>query len=202
MPLYLALVHYPVSNKKGQVVATSITNLDIHDLARSAKTFGADGVFFVTPVPSQQWFARRIIIHWSKGVGAVYNPTRKEALELVRLVGDLDEVGEAIEKETGLGVRFVATTAKRRVGAIAFDDLRFLLEKNAEAYCLVFGTGWGLHPDLFETMDYVLEPIEGPGEYNHLSVRAAVAIVLDRLMGQRAGRPGASGRKAAEQQRE
>lgn len=183
MPLYLALVHYPVSNKKGELVTTSITNLDIHDLARSAKTFGARGVFFVTPVPSQQWFARRIIVHWSKGVGSVYNPTRKEALELVRLADDLDAVAEAIRSETGCDARFVATTAKKRPGALGCADLRRRLETSNEPYCLVFGTGWGLHPELFEHMDFILEPVSGPSEYRHLSVRAAVAIILDRLMG-------------------
>jgi len=183
MSLYLALIHYPVSNKNGEVVATSITNLDIHDLARSAKTFGAQGVFFVTPVPSQQWFARRIIVHWSKGVGAVYNPTRKVALELVRLVNDLAAVGEAIHTETGRAARFVATTAKERPNTVGFVELRPLIETTEDPYCLVFGTGWGLDPDLFEQMDFVLEPIRGPSNYNHLSVRAAVAIVLDRLMG-------------------
>lgn len=183
MSLYLALLHYPMSNKNGEVVATSITNLDIHDLARSAKTFGADGVFFVTPVPSQQWFARRIIVHWSKGVGAVYNPTRKEALELARSVDDLPAVAEAIRTETGREVKFVATTAKQHPSAIGYAELRHRLETSEDPYCLVFGTGWGLHPSIFDQMDFVLESVRGPGEYNHLSVRAAVAIILDRLMG-------------------
>ncbi len=184
MALYLALVHYPVSNKNGEVVSTSITNLDIHDLARSAKTFGAAGVFFVTPVPSQQWFARRIIAHWSKGVGAVYNPTRKEALELARLVNDLEAVRETLRQETGREPRFVATTAKQRPEAISYAAFRTILDEDeATGYCLVFGTGWGLHADLFSQMDFVLEPVKGPSDYNHLSVRAAVAVILDRLRG-------------------
>jgi hypothetical protein len=184
MSLYLALVHYPVCNKNGEIVATSITNLDIHDLARSAKTYGLDGVFYVTPVPSQQWFARRIIVHWSKGVGAVYNPTRKEALELARLVDDLSAVVEAITADTGRKPFLAATTAKRRAGAIACAELRRRLETTDDPYCLVFGTGWGLHESLFERMDFVLEPIAGPSDYNHLSVRAATAVILDRLRGQ------------------
>jgi len=184
MSLYLALVHYPVCNKNGEVVATSITNLDIHDLARSAKTFGARGLFFVTPVPSQQWFARRIIVHWSKGVGAVYNPTRKEALELVRLVDTVEAVVQAIRTETGREPRLVATTAKQRPDAIRFTDLRRQIRSSDDPYCLMFGTGWGLHPDVFKKVDFVLEPIRGPSDYNHLSVRAAVAIILDRLLGE------------------
>ncbi|MBM3335910.1 RNA methyltransferase [Candidatus Sumerlaeota bacterium] len=181
--LYIALVHYPVSNKRGEVVATSITNLDIHDLARSARTFGVRGVYFVTPVPSQQWFARRIIVHWSKGVGAAYNPTRKEAVELVRLVDNLEAVSNAIHSETGRRPLLVATTARQRANAISYGELRQRIQTSEEPHCVVFGTGWGLHSDLFDQMDFVLEPIRGPGEYRHLSVRAAVAIVLDRLIG-------------------
>jgi len=32
--------------------------------------------------------------------------------------------------------------------------------------------------------DAALEPIVGPTEYNHLSVRSAVSIILDRLRSQ------------------
>jgi len=32
-------------------------------------------------------------------------------------------------------------------------------------------------------MDMLLEPIEGYTDYNHLSVRSAAAIILDRLLG-------------------
>jgi hypothetical protein len=28
-----------------------------------------------------------------------------------------------------------------------------------------------------------LEPLKGPGNYNHLAVRSAVAIILDKVMG-------------------
>ena len=183
MSLYLALVHYPVTNKKGELVAASVTNLDIHDLARAARTYNANGLFLVTPVESQQWFARRIIVHWSKGIGSVYNPTRKEALELVRLVDDLEAVADAIRDETGRDAQFVATTAKRLPSTITHGDLGWRLETTDDPYCLVFGTGWGLHAELLDQLDFVLEPIRGPGEYNHLSVRAAAAIILDRLRG-------------------
>jgi hypothetical protein len=48
---------------------------------------------------------------------------------------------------------------------------------------LVFGTAWGLSEALMETADYILVPVSGPEDYNHLSVRSAAAIILDRLMG-------------------
>ena len=48
---------------------------------------------------------------------------------------------------------------------------------------LLFGTAWGLHDELLETVDYVLAPIAGRNGYNHLSVRTAAAIIMDRLVG-------------------
>ena len=37
--------------------------------------------------------------------------------------------------------------------------------------------------EVFDKSDYVLEPIGGGGDYNHLSVRSAASIMLDRLFG-------------------
>ena len=36
--LAIALVHHPVLDKGGAIVTTALTNLDVHDLARSART--------------------------------------------------------------------------------------------------------------------------------------------------------------------
>ena len=54
-----------------------------------------------------------------------------------------------------------------------------------QPFLLVFGTGWGLTEEMFDRADFALEPIKGAGDYNHLSVRAAAAIMLDRLLGER-----------------
>ncbi len=50
---------------------------------------------------------------------------------------------------------------------------------------ILLGTAWGLAPQVIESSDGILEPISGVGKYNHLSVRSAAAIVLDRLLGER-----------------
>ena len=47
---------------------------------------------------------------------------------------------------------------------------------------MLFGTGWGLEKSILNEADYVLDSVEGIGEYNHLPVRAAIAIILDRLI--------------------
>jgi hypothetical protein len=48
---------------------------------------------------------------------------------------------------------------------------------------LLFGTAWGLADEILEAADHRLAPINGKGAYNHLAVRSAVAIILDRLLG-------------------
>ena len=78
MGLSIALVHFPTVNKKGRAVATSVTNFDIHDIARAAKTFGVERFFLVTPIAMQHDFIRRVIRYWVEEEGANYNPTSGE----------------------------------------------------------------------------------------------------------------------------
>ncbi len=179
--LSLALVHYPCINKQGSVVTTAITNFDIHDIARAGRTYGVERYFIVTPVELQQQFARRIITHWVDGWGADYNPSRGEALANVQVAGDLVAVGNAIERDTGRQPYWVATSAKPYPHSISLDAMRERIA--AEPVCLIFGTGYGLHPEVIELADAILEPIQGPMPWNHLSVRSAVSIYLDRLLG-------------------
>lgn len=186
MNLNIALLHYPVTDKNGLTVATSITNFDIHDIARTARTYGMNRYYIVTPIESQIWLAGRIINHWQEGFGADYNPTRKEAFKNVRLKTDISEVIEDIRSKSDRKLYLVATSAKQHPNSVSFGELRkkIKLSKNAE-FCILFGTGWGLHPEIMKEVDYILEPIYGPTEYNHLSVRSAVAIILDRLVGRK-----------------
>lgn len=64
-------------------------------------------------------------------------------------------------------------------------DAGALLESEEGPFLLLFGTGWGLAPQVFDEVDAVLEPISGVNGYNHLSVRSAASILLDRLLGRR-----------------
>ena len=178
--IHLALIHYPVLDKNKDVVSTSITNFDIHDISRSARTFGVKTFYIVTPTLSQHEFAQRIIEHWEKGYGSVYNPNRKEALELVKIKSDLFEVFEDIEKMSGSQPITIGTSAKTHYKSITFKNLYELCKKDVDI-CLIFGTGWGIDETLMADFDYILEPIKGVGDYNHLSVRSAVAIILDRI---------------------
>jgi hypothetical protein len=181
----IALLHHPVFDRNRRVVATAITNLDLHDMARLARTFGLFRFYVVTPVEEQRALAERIRSHWRDGWGAGYNPDRREALELVRVEPDLDVVLADLESIGRQPARMVVTGAKEHPGAVSFDGLRSRILEGGDHFLLLFGTGWGLTDEIFRRADYVLEPVRGAGDYNHLPVRAAAAIIVDRLLGQR-----------------
>jgi hypothetical protein len=184
-PLYVVLLHHPVYDKNGEVVATAVTNMDVHDLARIGKTYGVAGVFIATPVRALRLLAEKIIDHWQKGFGAPYNETRREALSLVRTVSDLDASILEIERKAGEPPVLIATSAKSAEGRVRFAELRGRLRSESTPHLLILGTGWGLTREVMDRADLVLEPIVGVSEYNHLPVRAAAAIMLDRLMAPR-----------------
>jgi len=183
MDLYVALLHYPVYDKNFRVVATAVTNVDVHDISRLSATFGVAGFYLVTPVEQQQELVREMIAHWTRGVGAEYNPRRKKALELARVVGDLDDVVTAVLEESGHEPVIIGTGANIDERAVSFEGMKELLKEREGAAILVFGTGWGLEKSFLQAFDFNLAPVLGRGDYNHLSVRSAAAIILGRLMG-------------------
>lgn len=169
-------------NKNGDTIASAVTNLDLHDIARAARTFGVQAFYVVTPLADQQQLVKRIISHWTHGVGAAYNPARKKALELISVQETLAEVKTHLYKKKRKKPKIVATSAKTRKRGISFGRFRKMLDQD-ETYLLVLGTAWGLSESITAEADYVLEPISGQTDYNHLSVRSAAAIILDRLVG-------------------
>jgi hypothetical protein len=183
--LYAALLHHPVYDKNGAVVTTAVTNMDVHDFGRLARTYDLRAFYVATPVPTLRRLVERIIRHWDTGAGAAYNHTRKEALALARLAPDLDAVVADIERETGVLPRLIATSAREGLPRLRFAELRQQLREDNHPMLLIFGTGWGLTEDVLGRADRVLEPIRGTADWNHLSVRSAAAIILDRLRGDR-----------------
>lgn len=181
--LNLVLLHHPVYDKNGLVVTSALTNMDIHDIARSARTFGVRRFYVAHPIPALHALAAKIIEHWETGYGSTYNLTRKDALSLVRLEHDLDGTLMSLERETGVRPRVVATSARGGPDRTTYARLRQDLEERTDPHLLLFGTGWGLTPEVMAMADVVLEPILGVADYNHLSVRSAAAIILDRLRG-------------------
>jgi hypothetical protein len=183
-PLYCALVHHPVRARDGETVTTAITNLDVHDIARSARTYGLSGYFLVTPITAQRLLAERILDHWRTGAGARRVPERTEALSVVRIVDSIEDARAAVEQAHDAAPTVIATAARATEGATvrSFADERARLRDATAPTLLLFGTGHGLTDDTLRAADALLEPIRGPGGYNHLSVRAAAAICFDRLL--------------------
>ena len=181
--LAIALVHHPVYNKHHEVVTSALTNLDQHDIARSSKTFGLDRFYIVTPSEEQRKLAERISGHWQQGWGAEYNPDRKQALDIVRVTPSIATAIEDFQVGFSKPVKLVVTGAAARLGSIALAAFRALLQDPDQPYLLLLGTGWGLTDECFVSADLSLKPIAGNGVYNHLSVRSAAAIMLDRIRG-------------------
>jgi tRNA (guanine37-N1)-methyltransferase len=177
--LFVALVHYPVENKSGQTVTTSLTNLDLHDIARVSCTYGLGGFYICTPVEDQQDLARVLIEHWREGHGLTANPDRGTALGLVRVTGFLDEAAAEIQERTGRRPKIVATSAK--AGNMTCSQVAGWLRD--EPVLLVLGTGHGLRREVLEGADGMLRAIRFMDRYNHLSVRSAASIMVDRLLG-------------------
>lgn len=181
----IALLHYPVKNKNGEVIASAVTNLDLHDIARIAKTYGVSSFYVVTPLDDQKALVEKIISHWTDGRGGAYNPNRREALALIKVRDSVGQVINDIRLDTGKPVRVVVTCAAENPSVLKMDDFQRRLDDPENAYLLAFGTAWGLTDEFIGAADFVLEPIKGRNGYNHLPVRAAAAIILDRLLGDR-----------------
>jgi tRNA (guanine37-N1)-methyltransferase len=181
---HVALVHYPVYDKARRVVATSVTNLDIHDIARASRTFGLAGYHLVTPIEAQRALCQRIIGHWLEGEGRVMNDKRSDALTVVHTAESIEHVITSIEARHGARPVVIATAARTGHATIGFGECLATRAVDPRPLLLLFGTGWGLEDGVFTKVDATLDPICGPSDYNHLSVRAAAAIVLDRLYGQ------------------
>jgi hypothetical protein len=180
--LYVALTHYPVVDKRGDIITSAVTNLDLHDISRAAKTYGVKGFYVITPLVDQQRLVHKIISHWTNGGGAVYNPARRSALELIKLKDTIAAVAEDINGIENENPKTVVTCARRNIASTGYKEFREIL-KSGKPHLLVFGTAWGLADTFIAEADYILEPIMGPTDYNHLSVRSAVGIILDRLLG-------------------
>ncbi|MGE4559793.1 MAG: RNA methyltransferase [Desulfobulbus sp.] len=178
----VALVHFPVVNRIGEIIGSAVTNLDLHDIARAGKTYGVGSYWVITPFKEQQQLAAQIIGHWTDGHGASVNPDRRSALSIIRLCGSVDDALEQATAAYGTRPFVLATCAKKQANTCSYAAVREMIRREVPIL-LLFGTAWGLSPDIMEMVDGVLPPLSGPTEFNHLSVRSAASIILDRLLG-------------------
>jgi hypothetical protein len=182
MRLYTGLVHYPVYNKNREKIASAVTNLDLHDISRISRTYGVKRFFVVTPLTDQQEFTKSLINHWKLGFGARYNVDRKEAIEVLEITASIEAVIDKIVEIEGERPVTIATCASEVKDSITFSKAKEIINSD-KAVLLLFGTAWGLHNEVIESTDFVLKAIKGNSSYNHLSVRAAAGIIIDRLTG-------------------
>lgn len=180
----MALVHYPILDKQKDIVATNITNFDIHDIARAATVYGVEKYFIVHPMKEQQMFVDRILDHWRTGQGSQFNPSRKRSLRVVQPAGSLDEALKIWGAEDPL---IIGTHARPVEGTKtwACGELKDQIFNQKKPLFLVFGTGYGLTDETMQSFHGVLESLRGapPEDFRHLSVRSAVSIYLDRILG-------------------
>lgn len=181
---YVVLMHNEIALEEGRVGNTSVTSIDMHDIARSAKTYGIKQYFIVTELLDQQKIVRKLLDFWQTGGGVEYNASRHQAVRQVELKDSFDAVIASIEQKEGVKPLVIATSARpvEHIQQITFHD-QGIVWVHKRPVVLIFGTGKGLSQGLLDRCDYLLVPVEGLTEYNHLSVRSAVAIILDRWLG-------------------
>jgi hypothetical protein len=207
MRIAVGLVHWPVYDRAKKVVATNVTNLDVHDIARACRVYGIERYYIIHPMQDQLMFVARMLEHWRIGDGAKFNPMRRTSLTMVHTAENL----EAAIRDWGGDPYLVSTSTKPFEGVlpISFRELREKIAQkpsqshtqsgvavsesgesgsesdSEEQLFLLFGTGNGLTEQVLGACDYHLEPIRGASkdDYRHLSVRSAVSICLDRLLG-------------------
>lgn len=174
--VYICLVHHPVKNQNNKIITTSITNLDVHDLARLTATYDLAGYYIVQPLSRQRELFQELIDYWKQGLGANYNSSRANAFKKVKVVATIEECLRDVSNNKEPIV--VATGANIQEN-IDFMQLRQLMKDND--IIILFGTGWGLADEIINQANFRLAPIKGLDEYNHLSVRSATSIIIDRL---------------------
>jgi hypothetical protein len=184
MAVYIGLVHYPIYNRNMEVVTTSLTNYDLHDIARTARTYGMVKYFIIQPNEAQAKLAQDVIDYWQTGYGSEYHKDRKEAFSILQQVATIEEAIQQIQEREGQRPFVVTTDARTYPNTISYQLLRDKLTADDQPYLLLFGTGWGIEKKTMAKFDFILAPIYGAVDYNHLPVRAAAAIILDRLLGE------------------
>ena len=168
----VALVHHPVLTRTGETGTTAITSIDVHDFARSCAFYNVAPVYLVHPAQGMHALIGDMTDYYLNGAGGERNPGRREVLKAIRCVSSFEDI-------PGLSdYKLWYTSAMPPKGQIIEPEE---IPKMGGKHLIVFGTGWGLDAEKMPNENGWLSPIEGVGKVRHLSVRAALAIYLDRL---------------------
>ena len=180
--VHLVLRHDAVCDRNGETINASVTQVDLHDFCRLCLTVGLGGFHCVTPLEAQHRISTEIMAFWQKGYGQEYNPDRKEALACLHLHREFDEVVAMVTRLHGAAPLILGTSAQRQEKTLDFAAVSSILLPLGRPVVLQFGTAWGLSEQQIHRCDWVLPPIDGYNGYNHLSVRCAAAILVDRFV--------------------
>jgi hypothetical protein len=170
--------------KDGRIVTTAVVNMDVHDIARSCRTYKIKKYYIVNNLPVQKQIITRVLNFWGSDFGKDYNLSRFEALKFVEMVSYYEDLIDEITKVEGEAPLKIFTSAKVRQNTLSYDSMREIALKSEKPILLLFGTGQGMPGEILDTCEISLEPIRAVSDYNHLSVRSAVAITLDRIIGE------------------
>ncbi|MBQ7608208.1 MAG: tRNA (guanosine(37)-N1)-methyltransferase TrmD [Desulfovibrionaceae bacterium] len=178
--LSFCLVHSPVRIDGKASGTSSLTNLDVHDIARISASYGLGPFFVVTPLSDQQEILSRILDHWLRGPAARSHPDRAEALRLVEPARTIEEACDKLATIRGERPFVIASSAQWSGAVLGIGQVRELLDRGPVLLCL--GTAQGLADAARRLAHATVRPLRFLG-YNHLSVRSAAAVYADRIVG-------------------
>lgn len=179
--LSFALCHYPVWLENRRMGCSSLTNLDVHDIARVGRSYGLGPFFVLLPLADQLALLERILNHWR----AAPETDRAVSLAHVRGVPDFDVLDSLATDWYGTRPFYVAASArwptrKNSLPPLTSRQIRDILQERPVVICL--GTARGLALEKMPFIGGMVRPIRFLGD-NHLSVRSAAAILADRILG-------------------
>lgn len=179
--LSFCLCHSPVVLENGKIGCSSLTNLDVHDIGRISRSYGMGPFFVLHPLNDQRQILNTILEHWQmreKG-----HADRKKALDLARPVHDFEEIKDWCDMYYGQAPCWIISSANwpEKVAPVAsVKEIREMCEERPVIICLGTARGLAVHQLPFNFLR--MRPIRFLDE-NHLSVRAAAAIIADRILG-------------------
>lgn len=178
MPNYptfaVALIHAAVLNKAGESASTSISSIDIHDFARTCAFYDVGPVYIVHPAKGMRSFAEELAEHWQHSARGELNQARRAVMKAVCVLPSMADV----LAEGDYQIWYTSAQPPEDAVVVQAAELR---QKRGK-HLLVFGTGHGLDAKKLPDANGWLFSIDGVGKVRHLSVRAALAIYLDRLL--------------------
>jgi tRNA (guanine37-N1)-methyltransferase len=181
--VYVLELHHPVLDRHGRESTTSVTGMDLHDIARACRTYGVRKFIVATPLASQRKLISEVASHWTTGYGAEFNPDRADAMRGIKTVSSVSRALDWIKEKERRQPFVIAATTRERAGSLSWLTLKETMLLAGRPVVLMFGTGSGMCEETLASADAVMSPISGGQGYNHLSVRSAVGITLDRFFG-------------------